>query len=191
MYCCFLWFQPNEDLIPPMMWRFLVADDSWVDRFIIRDTDARLTERDAVAVYEWVKSDKAFNCIRDHPSHAQYPLSGGMWGGKPKELAAILRRSWQELMRGLGKEYLDDMNFLNMHIWPKVQNHTYCSDSVSCDVYPSSHPFPVPRYGYEHVGQVVSEHELGRPIDINILRDSGENAKCVPQGFNNIGIKVT
>jgi hypothetical protein len=184
------YMEPDDGWIPPMMWRFLVADDEYVDRFIVRDTDARLSERDAAAVYAWVKSDKTFHCVRDHPSHAAYPISGGMWGAKPKELIRILHKSWRDMMRGLGKHYLQDMDFLNKYIWPKVQNHTYCSDSVSCDVYPNSHPFPVPRYGYEHVGQVVSEHELGRPEDIRILRQAGENENCVPKGFNRLGIPV-
>lgn len=183
------YMEPDDGWIPPMMWRFLVADDDYVDRFIVRDSDARLTDRDAAAVYEWVKSDKPFNCIRDHPSHASYAISGGMWGGKPKELSRILHKTWRNMMRGLRKDYFEDMDFLNKYIWPKVQNHTYCSDSVSCDNYPNSHPFPIPRYGYEHVGQVVSEHELGRPVDISILRQAGENARCTPRGYNRLGIK--
>jgi hypothetical protein len=174
------YMQPGEDFIPPMMWRFLVADDTWVDRFIVRDADARLTERDAAAVHAWVKSGKAFNCIRDHPSHTGYAISGGMWGGVPQGLHAILRRSWKDMMRGVRSDYLQDMNFLNYVIWPKVQGHAYCSDSVSCDQWPAAFPFPIPRLGYEHVGQVFNEQDLGRPVDIQILRDAGENAKCVP-----------
>ena len=81
-------------------------------------------------------------------------------------------------MRGISKQYLSDMQFLNQVIWPKVSVHAYCSDSVSCDKYASSHAFPLPRYGYEHVGQVFNEHELGRPMDIDILRQAGEHLPC-------------
>lgn len=164
-----------------MMWRFLVADDLSVDRFIVRDADSRLTERDAAAVRAWVASGKPFNCIRDHPSHAQYAVSGGMWGGKPAALKYILRKSWRELMKGSGDRYLQDMTFLIQIIWPKVEAHAYCSDSVSCDQWPNAHPFPVPRYGYDTVGQVVNEHEMGRVGDIQILRRAGENRKCSPK----------
>jgi hypothetical protein len=170
----------DEKLTPPMMWRFLVADDDSVDRFIVRDSDARLSKRDSAAVYAWVQSNKTFHCVRDHPSHKNYPISGGMWGSKARELKQILPKTWRNMTLGLHNRYLDDMNFLNNYIWPKVQNHTYCSDSVSCDKYPNSHPFPVPRYGYEHVGQVVIEHELGRQGDVLILKRTGENKKCVP-----------
>ena len=167
-----------------MMWRFLVADDLHLDRFIVRDTDSRLTQRDAAAVHAWVKSGKAFHCIRDHPSHAYYAISGGMWGGKPQELNNILRTSWREMMNGSRADYLEDMKFLNSVIWPKVQNDAYCSDSVSCLKYPASHPFPVPRHEYEHVGQVYSDQDLGRPGDIEILKQAGENPNCTPHIFS-------
>ena len=83
-----------------MMWRFMVADDMSIDRFLVRDTDSRLSSRDAVAVWAWEQSGKALHCIRDHPSHTGYALNGGMWGGKPTALRNILRRSWSELMYG-------------------------------------------------------------------------------------------
>lgn len=169
---------PEQDFIPPMMWRFLVADDPSVDYFVIRDSDSRLTERDAAAVTAWIESGRPFHSIRDHPSHASYAVSGGLWGGKARELRNILRRSWIDLMRGTSSEYLEDMNFLNKVIWPKVQEHAYCSDSVSCDRWPNSHPFPVQRYGYDHVGQVFDERDIGRPIDIRILQNAGENPRC-------------
>ena len=36
----------NTSRISSMMWRFFVADYLTVDRFIVRDCDARLTKRD-------------------------------------------------------------------------------------------------------------------------------------------------
>ena len=35
------YMDPTDTRVPPMMWRFLVADDLSVDRFIVRDTDSR------------------------------------------------------------------------------------------------------------------------------------------------------
>lgn len=172
--------EPYNTKVPPMMWRFLIADDMSVDHFIVRDVDSRLSGRDAAAVYEWIKSDKAFNCIRDHPSHASYPLSGGMWGAKPLALREIFRRSWKEMMYGYKADYLQDMDFLNKVIWPRVKAHMYCSDSVSCDKWPGAHPFPIHRYGHEHVGQVYNDQELARPIDISIIASTSANSKCVP-----------
>jgi hypothetical protein len=171
---------PQEDFIPPMMWRFLVADDPAVDRFIVRDVDSRLTRRDAAAVGAWIRSGRPFQCIRDHPSHAGFAVSGGLWGGRAPDLRRILRRSWAAMMRGLPDGYLNDMNFLNNVIWPRIEKHVYCSDSVSCDRWTGAVPFPVARHGYEHVGQVFDENDLARRIDMQILQQSGENTQCIP-----------
>ena len=66
--------------IAGMFWRFLVADDPLVDRWIVRDTDSRLNPRERFAVEEWIQSGKAFHSIRDHPNHER-PLNGGLIGG--------------------------------------------------------------------------------------------------------------
>ena len=47
--------------IAGMFWRFLVADDPSVDRFIVRDSDSRLNARDAFAVVDWIRSDVGAN----------------------------------------------------------------------------------------------------------------------------------
>ena len=39
-----------------MFWRFLVAADPGVDRYIIRDSDSRLNTRERLAVEEWISS---------------------------------------------------------------------------------------------------------------------------------------
>lgn len=64
-----------------MFWRFLVADDDRVDRYIVRDTDSRLNARDRLAVEEWIRSGTGFHIIRDHNCHCK-DVSGGMWGAK-------------------------------------------------------------------------------------------------------------
>ena len=174
------YISPEDDMIPPMMWRFLVADDAGVDWFIVRDADSRLTLRDAAAVAAWIKSDSAFHCIRDHPSHAAYAVSGGLWGGRAPLLRLMLRKSWATMMHGVAAGYLNDMNFLNSIVWPRVERHAYCVDSVSCDHWPNAFPFPVRRRGYEHVGQVYDEHDIPRHDDVQILKRTLENRNCIP-----------
>jgi len=172
---------PQDDFVPPMMWRFLVADDPAVDRFIVRDSDSRLTRRDSASVAAWIKSGRSFHCVRDHPSHAGYALSGGLWGGRAPALRQLMRRSWAALMRGVDEGYLNDMNFLNNVVWPRVEKVAFCTDSVSCDRWTGAVPFPVTRQGYEHVGQVYDENDVGRQGDIKILEQAGENRDCVPR----------
>jgi len=174
------YISPDDDFIPPMMWRFLVADDAGVDWFIVRDADSRLTPRDAAAVATWMRSGRAFHCIRDHPSHAAYAVSGGLWGGRAPVLRLALRRSWASMMRGVAAGYLNDMNFLNGVIWPRVERLAYCVDSVSCDRWKNAFPFPVARHGYEHVGQVYDEHDRPRKDDVQILKHTLENRNCIP-----------
>ena len=62
-----------------MFWRFWAAEDPDVDIFMSRDCDSRISEREVAAVNEWLKSDKDFHIMRDHPYHT-VPILGGMWG---------------------------------------------------------------------------------------------------------------
>jgi len=76
--------------LAPMIWRFTVVDDPEVDVFIVRDADSRLTPRDATVVADWLRRspEKAavFHCVRDHPSHSRFPVSGGLWGARRRLL---------------------------------------------------------------------------------------------------------
>lgn len=64
------------------IWRFAPASEPEVERFISRDCDSRLFERDAVAVQEWIESGKDFHIIRDHPKGHFWQMNAGMWGCK-------------------------------------------------------------------------------------------------------------
>ena len=64
-----------------MFWRFEPASEEDVEVMISRDTDSRLNMREKAAVEEWLKSDKRFHIMRDHPFH-KFPVLGGMWGAK-------------------------------------------------------------------------------------------------------------
>lgn len=171
----------EQSHIPPMMWRFLIADDMSVDLFIVRDSDCRLQDRDAAVVKDWITSKTPFHCIRDHPSHIPYPVLGGLWGGMPKKLHEIIPIPWQELMMGTRAEYSQDMSFLASAIWPQVQNYAFCHDSVSCKKWTNSHPFPLSRTGTEHLGQVFDAFGNARDEDIQILLENRPNAECTIQ----------
>ena len=170
--------------VAPMLWRFLVATDPQVSIFIVRDSDSRLTPRDVAVVSDWLKHpDAYFHCIRDHPSHSNYAVSGGLWGGRPEKLATMdgkLRQVFEQDVAKYSAGYLQDMNFLCNVIWPQVQSHAYCHDSFSCDRFPASHAFPVARVGAEHLGEVYDEYSVGRQSDINKLLHTPVNSKCVP-----------
>ncbi|CAH1779013.1 unnamed protein product [Owenia fusiformis] len=164
--------------LAPMIWRFMVADDLTIERFVVRDSDSRLTERDAATVQEWLHTDKPFHCIRDHPSHGNFPLSGGLFGGKPKDILKIFDKPWSKLSSQYGSGYLEDMNFLNNMVWSKAKDHFYCHDSVSCKKYTSSHPFPVARNGKEHIGGVYDQYDIPRKIDLDIINLEKLPSEC-------------
>ena len=51
------------------VWRFLPVLDDNVDVFVSRDLDSRFSEREATAVQQWLRSNKTFHIMRDHPQH--------------------------------------------------------------------------------------------------------------------------
>jgi hypothetical protein len=66
------------------LYRFFPLSEEGVERFVSRDTDSRLSYREKEAVDEWIKSDKTYHIMKDHPYHftSEFPILAGMWGGK-------------------------------------------------------------------------------------------------------------
>lgn len=151
----------------PMLWRFLVADNPTVERFIVRDADSRLSTREADAVKEWISEDTILHVMRDHPAHAQ-PVLGGLWG------AMWHRNDWEApSMLGLIREYLatpegqrphrrgtyaEDQDFLHTKIWPWAKYSCTQHDSVCRNAYPGAKRFPSKRDFPRFVGEVVEVH---------------------------------
>ncbi|KAK4307935.1 hypothetical protein Pmani_020327 [Petrolisthes manimaculis] len=86
----------------PRIWRFSVMGDPLVNRYIVRDSDAPLIQREVDAVNEWISLGKCFHIMRDHVGH-KARMMAGMWGGcnswqpsKNKETRANLYLSTHE-----------------------------------------------------------------------------------------------
>ena len=108
-------------------WRFLVADDSSVERFIFRDCDSLLNVRERVAVDEWIVSQRHFHLMRDSYSHSELVL-GGLWGGVRGSLppmAAAIRTYVEERFysRTLDQQFLRDV------LWPTIRQSVLSHDS--------------------------------------------------------------
>lgn len=159
--------------LQPKWWSLLVADDPSVKYFLVRSANGRLSDRDAVAVSDFVqvsteKPDTAFHCVRDHPKHASRAVTDGLWGGRSDKLLEKLKPGIHALIQ----DYLSNCttaeevnkirstDFLSDIIWPLVQDIAYCHDSVSCKKWPSSYSFPE-NHGtlLEYVGQKFNEHQ--------------------------------
>ena len=100
----------NESKIPGMYWRFLAIEDPTVDLFIVRDVDSIISEREELAVDDWIKSDKVMHVLRDHPHH-YYKILGGMWGFKNYKESSILNNKFKINFKQILDDFLKQKNF--------------------------------------------------------------------------------
>ena len=141
--------------IPGMFWRFLPFGN--IERFIVRDADSRISERDKEAVDAWINEQTTLHIMRDHTHHGYYIL-GGMWGMKSIENLEesisqyIKDKSYDKEVRML------DMDYLRDYVYPK-----YCSDStIHCSINEyriegNSKPFPSKMIDFKFVGEIFDE----------------------------------
>ena len=120
---------------PGMFWRMEVLKDMDVGRFIVRDTDSRLLEREKVCVDEWIISGKNFHIIRDHPHH-KARIMGGMWGATKMindklNYNKLLDKFKTTLpLRDLNsvRDRGHDQHFLAQMIYPQIKNDVCIHD---------------------------------------------------------------
>jgi len=182
---------PELGRITGAFYRFLVADDPSVDRWISRDCDALLLERDHAAVQEWMASGWTWHTMADFPNHGQ--MLAGMWGavnyardngtfpdGSPRPKVTMVQdafggRSMQQLIEEytLGivlrdgaeakpKMYGVDQFFQFSVIWPVLKEDYLGHDSYFCQSGRNTFSFPLPRpQPYMFIGQTQSTDEAG------------------------------
>ena len=110
-------------------WRFLVADDQEVDRYIVRDADSVVNIRECVAVEEWLASDRHFHVMRDNFDHGELILAG-MWGGVRGALPPIgpwAQRYFASRTDLPGRTA--DQEFLRDQLWPTIRTSMLTHDS--------------------------------------------------------------
>lgn len=134
-------------------WRFLIADDEVVDRYLVRDCDACLNSRERAAVHAWLASDRHFHVMRDGLTHTEVMLAG-MWGGIRGALPPIQ----QEIIaycRTAPLSRTADQLFLRERVWPTVRQSVLTHDSEFS--LRDSQPFPTNASpALPRVGQAVS-----------------------------------
>jgi hypothetical protein len=126
-----------------MFWRFIPICEDDTEIMISRDCDSRLSMREKLCVDEFIKSDKLFHKMLDHPWHGG--IMGGMWGAKKGILKNIdnLINSWSKT-----DKWQTDQSFLNTVVSPIVSNNTLTHDSIKL------RNFPTKRKNYEFVGEI-------------------------------------
>lgn len=152
-------------------WRFWIAADPDVARFIVRDVDSRLNPRERAAVDDWIASGKSFHLMRDHVHHKTRALAG-MWGGLGGSLPDIAA-----LVDGWGRfdEQGQNDQFVSDILFPLMRHDYVCHDGAG--YFDDGRPFPAhpPLSGTRHVGEVVDDDAPAA----DIWRESGEWQKLL------------
>jgi protein O-GlcNAc transferase len=143
--------------------RFLAISDFEIDFLIFRDTDSRLNHREKYAVDEWIKSNNVLHIMRDHPSHAIFPIFAGMFGIKGK----IIKNIEQALLnfeKDNQEHYNYDQVFLKNYIYANFKDSITLHDEIF-----NKNPFPSERKDYEFVGEVFDENDIRNNDHRNML----------------------
>ena len=120
-------------------WRFCAFDEPGVERFIVRDSDSRLSQREADAVADWEESKKELHIMRDHPHHG-YSILGGMWGIKNDITMISMKDSILQYQGGkkihtTNRENwsMADMHFLRDCIYKHLATEETCKIHAATD----------------------------------------------------------
>jgi len=159
----------SKDSFHGMFWRFWASEEKDVDVFISRDCDSRITDREVLAVNEWLKSDKDFHIMRDHPYHT-VPILGGMWGSRRGLMNKIelskLIENWSQFSRkGI------DQDFLGKCVYPLVINKSMEHSEFNLKFGGEIRPFPTIRNNYEFVGDVFDENNMRHPDYFRLIKN--------------------
>ena len=143
--------------------RFLAISDFNLDVVIFRDADSRLSIREKLAVDEWIASSKILHIMKDHPSHAIYPIFAGMFGLKGKIILGI-----EQLLESFEKynqeHYNYDQLFLANYIYKEFKDDSLIHDEIF-----SNKKFPSERENWEFVGEVFDENDTRNKEHQDIL----------------------
>jgi len=133
----------GEKEIFPTLWRFLVMDDPQVERFMVRDADSLVSEREAAAVEAWLASPFHFHHMRDYFTHTELLLAG-MWGGVNGVFPRVEPLIRQFIASYQGSERFTDQYFLKAVLWPTVRmsilNHDEIFDFHHAQPWPAHAP---------------------------------------------------
>lgn len=137
--------------------RFLaIRDFPKAEYIFFRDVDSRLSEREAVAMEEYLGNDQyEFHMMRDHDYHGRYLMSG-MWGLHQSAFSSI--RLVDDIIDH-GDWYQVDQTWLELYVWPHAKRHTMVHLGTRWCVYEritQRRPFRSPRVDNGFVAQAYN-----------------------------------
>ena len=150
-----------------MFWRFLAADLDDCEYVIFRDSDSRLSEREKLAVTEWIDSGKTIHVMRDHPYHRipcgndRLGILGGMWGikGKIIPITQMIKKFPLSKQNNYGNDqtFLRDVFFI------------FEDDRKTHDDFFEVNPFPIKRENGRFIGERIDENDKPLTDDYKML----------------------
>lgn len=151
--------------IPGTMWRFLVLDDPSVTRFMVRDADALLSERETSAIAAWIGSDRWFHHMRDYFTHTELLLAG-MWAGCGGVFPPVAQLMADYVRQHPDERRFTDQHFLREVLWPTIRDSVLNHDELFG--FHDARPFPPHppvrwRTAEFHVGSNASYRRIGGP----------------------------
>lgn len=160
---------PADTPVHPLMWRFLVTEDKVVKRFLIRDADALLSEREYAAVQEWVESPYYFHLIRDYFTHTELILAG-LWGGCTGVLTDMVGSMQRYAATNAKSGRFIDQHYLREHVWSTLRKSVLSHDDLFG--FHDARPFPphAPnRWNTDkfHVGSNTSFQAIGGASELD------------------------
>ena len=136
-------------------WRFEVLNDTDVERFIVRDTDSRLSKREVVCVKDWERSGKKFHIIRDNRMHGVRVLAG-TWGAT-KDFSVDYKALYEKFVKenptnnAIHGGY--DQFFLSTVIYPMIKNDVCIHDNYHFFKEEKVRPVPYITINGEFIGK--------------------------------------
>jgi hypothetical protein len=103
-------------------WRFRPMFENEDNIVLIRDSDGRITIREAMAVEEWLNSSKSFHTFRDHEAHYEFPIIACAFGYKGKLPNHLL--SMMEYFEENYFYYTNDQVYLRDYVWDYVKDNS-------------------------------------------------------------------
>lgn len=109
-----------------VFWRFEPMFESPNNITMVRDSDGRITIREAIAINEWLNSGKSFHTFRDHEAHFQFPIIACAFAFKGK-LPPEIKIAMNYFMDA-AFYYTNDQVFLRDYVWPYVKDDSLVHD---------------------------------------------------------------
>jgi hypothetical protein len=142
----------DNEICKPRTWRYEAIDCDEVSVMMPRDTDSRFTLREKLGVDEWLKSDKTFHIMRDHPHH-NFVILGGMFG--TRKIKSF--QNWTNAINIFNQTDIRmyDQDFLRDIIYPLIKNDSIIHATFNKYENELCKDFPI---GYDDSYKFVGEY---------------------------------